>query len=159
LITEHWDNLIEVQPKNPSGRTQIDGPTEIKDIEKTAENKAFIKDFVQTILMRGEMEQLEKFFDGDNYIQHNPSIADGLSGLGAALKAMAEQGIKMEYHKIHMVLGEGNYVLTVSEGFFGGKPTSYYDLFRVENGKVAEHWDVMETIADKSEWKNENGKF
>ena len=39
------------------------------------------------------------------------------------------------------------------------KLTSYYDLFRVENGKIAEHWDVMETIADKSTWQNQNGKF
>ena len=50
-------------------------------------------------------------------------------------------------------------MLGVSEGAFGGKPTSYYDLWRVENGKIAEHWDVMETIADKSTWQNNNGKF
>lgn len=50
-------------------------------------------------------------------------------------------------------------VLAVSEGTFGGKPTSYYDLWRIENGKIAEHWDVMETIADKSDWQNDNGKF
>lgn len=50
-------------------------------------------------------------------------------------------------------------VLAVSEGTFGGAPTAYYDLWRVENGKIAEHWDVMETIADKSTWQNQNGKF
>lgn len=38
-------------------------------------------------------------------------------------------------------------------------PTYYYDLWRIENGKIAEHWDVMETIADKSTWQNPNGKF
>ena len=53
----------------------------------------------------------------------------------------------------------GNYGLAVSEGSFGGAHTSYYDLFRVENGKIAEHWDIMETIADKSTWQNQNGKF
>ena len=41
---------------------------------------------------------------------------------------------------------------------FALNPT-YYDLFRVENGFIAEHWDVMETLADKSTWANENGKF
>ena len=40
-----------------------------------------------------------------------------------------------------------------------GTPTSYYDLFRVENGKIAEHWDVMETISDEATWQNQNGKF
>lgn len=159
LIVEHWDNLIEVMPANPSGRTQIDGTTDITDKDKTAENKKLVEGFVTDILVNGKMDKLGNYFDGDNYLQHNPSIGDGLSGLGAALKAMAEQGVTMEYHKIHKVLGEGNFVLTMSEGAFAGKATSFYDLFRIENGKVAEHWDVMETILPKAEWKNENGKF
>ena len=57
------------------------------------------------------------------------------------------------------MLAQGNYVLAVSEGIFGGAPTSYYDLWRIENGKIAEHWDVMETIAEKDSWANQNGKF
>ena len=72
---------------------------------------------------------------------------------------MAEAGIKMEYFKTHFVLAQNNYALGISEGAFGGKPTTYYDLFRVENGKIAEHWDVMETVADRSTWANQNGKF
>lgn len=104
-------------------------------------------------------EKLTSYFDGDTYIQHNSQIADGLSGLGAALGAMAEAGIEMKYDQIHMVLGQGNFVLVVSEGTYGGAHTSYYDLWRVENGKIAEHWDVVETIADKSTWANENEKF
>jgi predicted SnoaL-like aldol condensation-catalyzing enzyme len=52
-----------------------------------------------------------------------------------------------------------NYVLAVSEGSFGGAATSFYDLWRVENGKVTEHGDVMETIAAKDTWQNQNGKF
>jgi predicted SnoaL-like aldol condensation-catalyzing enzyme len=105
------------------------------------------------------MEKIGGYFDGDNYIQHNPQIGDGLSGLGKAMQYMASKGISMKIDKVHRVLGEGNFVLVVSEGTFGGVPTSYYDLFRVENGKIAEHWDVMETIAPKAEWKNANGKF
>jgi len=49
--------------------------------------------------------------------------------------------------------------LSISEGFFAEKPISFYDLFRVENGKIAEHWDVMETVTPKNEWKNAYGKF
>jgi len=54
----------------------------------------------------------------------------------------------MIYDTVHMVLPQGDMVLAVSEGSFGGVPTSYYDLWRVEDGKIAEHWDVMETIAE-----------
>ncbi len=50
-------------------------------------------------------------------------------------------------------------MLTISEGTFADEATSFYDLFRVENGKIVEHWDVMETIIPKDEWKNANGKF
>ncbi|MDD7462443.1 MAG: nuclear transport factor 2 family protein [Prevotellaceae bacterium] len=137
----------------------IDGAIEMKDIQKTTENKTFVKQFVQDVLMGQAPENLTKYFDGDNYIQHNPAIADGLSGLGAALTEMAKNNIAMTYTHLHKVLGEGNFVLTISEGTFGGKHVSFYDLFRVENGKIAEHWDVVEPILPKEEWKNNNGKF
>lgn len=159
LIVEHWDNLLELKPANPSGRSQLDGAVEITDRDKTATNKSLVNEFVQNVLVDGQMDKLADYFDGDNYIQHNPSIGDGLSGLGAAIQTMAEQGVKMEINKIHKVLGEGNFVLVMSEGAFAGKPTAYYDLFRVENNKIAEHWDVMEPILPQSEWKNQNGKF
>jgi predicted SnoaL-like aldol condensation-catalyzing enzyme len=60
---------------------------------------------------------------------------------------------------VHRVLGEGNFVLVVSEGTFGDRDTSFYDLFRVQSGKIAEHWDVVEEAPAKSESKNTNGKF
>lgn len=159
-IVEHWDNLQTTpdQP-NPSGRTMIDGVTEVADLEKTDPNKALVAAFVNDVLVSGKLDKLSGYFDGDNYLQHNPAIADGLSGLGAALKAMAEQGITMKYTRVHKVLGQGNFVLVISEGEFAGKSTSFYDLFRVHQGKIAEHWDTMETIPPRADWKNPNGKF
>lgn len=158
-IVEHWDNLQETAAPNPSGRTMIDGTTEIKDLDKTEENKALVKGFAEDILVNGKMGKFAGYFDGDNYIQHNPQIPDQLSGLGKALEEWAKQGVTMKYDKIHKVLGEGNFVLVVSEGHLAGKHTSFYDLFRVENGKLAEHWDVIEEISAKEHWKNNNGKF
>ena len=159
-IVEHWDNLQEKpnQP-NPSGRTMTDGTTEVKDLDKTEANKTLVQNFVEDILVNGRMERLAQYFDGDNYLQHNPQIPDNFSGLGSALEAMAKQGITMKYDKIHKVLGEGNFVLTVSEGQIGGVHSSFYDLFRVENGKIAEHWDTIEPITPKENWKHQNGKF
>lgn len=159
-IVEHWDNLMTTptQP-NPSGHTLIDGTTEIKDLDKTCDNKKLVAGFVHDVLMGEHPENLTNYFDGNNYIQHNPQIADGLDGLGAALAAMAEAGIAMVYDTNHIVLGKGNFVLAVSEGSFGGAHTSFYDLFRVENGKIAEHWDVTEVIPEREAWQNENGKF
>lgn len=159
-IVEHWDNLQQKPASaNPSGRTMTDGPTRPQDLDRTDANKALASAFVDDILVRGRVDKLAGYFDGDNYRQHNPQIADGLSGLGDALQAMAKANVTMKYTKVHKVLGEGNFVLVVSEGEFAGKPTSFYDLLRVEAGKIAEHWDTIETIPPEAEWRNTNGKF
>lgn len=160
LIVEHWDNLQEkpAQP-NPSGRTMLDGSSHVTDQAKTAENKKLVRSFVDDILVNGRMDRLAGYFDGDNYIQHNPQIGDKLSGLGSALQAMAKQGITMKYDRIHQILGEGNFVLVVSEGHIANRHSSFFDLFRVENGKIAEHWDTIEAIPATDQWKNANGKF
>lgn len=159
-IVEHWDNLQTTpESANPSGHTMVDGTTEIVDVEKTEENKQIAENFVKDVLMGQHPEKLAEYFDGNNYIQHNPGIADGLDGLGAALANMAQAGIEMKYDTLHKVLGKGNFVLTVSEGYLGGVHTSYYDLFRIENGKIAEHWDVIESILPEGQRANGNGKF
>ena len=157
-IAEHWDNLAAKAEPNPSGHTQIDGTLDKKDADKE-ETRKVVAGFVGDVLRGENPDKLTSYYDGDKYIQHNTAIADGLSGLGAALAAMAEQGITMVYNKTYMVLADGDYGLACSEGTFGGVPTTYYDLFRVENGFIAEHWDVMETLADKDTWQNQNGKF
>ena len=157
-IAEHWDNLQNISAPNPSGHTQIDGTTEKKDVDRE-ETRKVVAGFVGDVLRGEHPEKLAGYYDGDRYILHNVSIADGLSGLGAALASMAEQGISMVYDKTHFVLADGDYALAGSEGSFGGVPTTFYDLFRVENGFIAEHWDVMETLADKATWQNQNGKF
>ena len=159
LIAEHWDNLADVAEPNPSGHTQIDGTTEVSDLDKTEENRVLIEAFLEDVMQGKHPEKTPEYFAGDAYLQHNTGIADGLSGLGAALESLAANGIQMIYDRTYQVLAQGNFVLGVSEGTFGGKSTSYYDLWRVEDGKIAEHWDVMETIADPADWQNENGKF
>ena len=159
-IVEHWDNLQEKpSAPNPSGRTMIDGPTQATNVASTTANKKLVYAFVDDILVNGRMNKLAEYFDGDRYIQHNPNIADGLSGLGAALQAMAKQGIAMKYDRIRNILGDGDFVLVVSEGNLAGSHTSFYDLFRVKDGKIAEHWDTIEQIPPRDQWKNANGKF
>jgi predicted SnoaL-like aldol condensation-catalyzing enzyme len=158
-IVEHWDNLQETAVKpSPSGHTMIDGPATAIDLEMTAANKALMQSYMDDLL-QGRMEKFGSYFDGVNYIQHSPLVADNLTGLFAGLRALAKQGLAVKYDKVRMVLGEGNFVLVVAEGSYGGKPSSYYDLYRIEKGKIAEHWDTIESIPPQAEWKNQNGKF
>lgn len=160
LIVEHWDNLTEITPPNPSGRTQFDGTTEISDLQKTETNKEVVKGFVNDVLMNGKTDMLTQYINPTKYLQHNSAVADGLDGLGAALSFFADNGLVMTYEQVHQVHGEGNFVLTVSEGKFGkGDHVAFYDLFRLENDQIVEHWDIIQEIPAKEDWKNSNGKF
>ena len=64
-----------------------------------------------------------------------------------------------QYKKCHRILAEGNFVLSVCEGHVNQTPSSFFDLYRLENGMIVEHWDTTESIPPRSEWKNNNGKF
>ena len=136
----------------------VDGPTVASDLDKTEANKALMQGYMDDLL-HGRRGKFSSYFDGNNYIQHNPWVGDGLTGLVAGLQALAKQGLAVKYEQVHQVLGEGNFVLVVSAGSFGERPMSYYDLYRIQNGKIAEHWDTLETIPPRGEWKNSNGKF
>jgi predicted SnoaL-like aldol condensation-catalyzing enzyme len=81
------------------------------------------------------------------------------SSLVAGLQALAAKGQAVVYKNVHKILGEGNFVLVVAEATFGGEPTGIYDLYRIEDGKIAELWDTLQTIPPRADWKNENGKF
>ncbi|MEL6313473.1 MAG: nuclear transport factor 2 family protein [Pseudomonadota bacterium] len=159
MIVEHWDNLTPETPPNPSGRTQIDGATEITDLDKTEANKAKVLDFITKSLIEPTEFNITNYISPVTYKQHNSQVADGLEGSGAFMAAMAEQGITMTYSQVHHVIGEGNFVLTMSEGAIGGEAMSFYDLFRLEDGLIVEHWDVIEPMPGPDAPHNEAGKF
>lgn len=156
-VAEHWDNLQPLAAPNPSGRTMTDGPTHITDLEKTEENKALVTGFVTDILQGKAPEKITDYISTETYLQHNPLVADGLDGLGAALQAMAEAGQPMAYSATPIIVAQGNFVFTASEGTLGETPTAFFDLFRIEGGKIVEHWDTISPIP--AEMAHDNGKF
>lgn len=157
-LAEHWDNLqpLVSAEQTVSGNSMVDGPSDIVDIDKTAANKTLVSGFVRDVLVEGKGETLANYL-APEYIQHNPQVGNGLDGLTVALKGMADAGVEMKYSKTHMTIAEGNFVFTASEGSLGGKPTAFYDLFRVEDNMIIEHWDVVSEIPAES--ANSNGKF
>ncbi len=158
-VAEHWDNLqpLVAATETASGRSMVDGPTEVADLEKTAVNKALVEGFVDAVLLGKAPETITDYISTEAYHQHNPYVGDGLDGLGAAFAAFAEQGLAVKYDAVHMVVAEGNFVFTAAEGWLGTQPTAFFDLFRVEGGKIVEHWDVVSEIP--AEFAHDNGKF
>ncbi|MGH2647180.1 MAG: hypothetical protein ACRDE8_06415, partial [Ginsengibacter sp.] len=158
-IVEHWDNLQETAKPNQSGHTMIDGATEIKDLDKTEANKQIVKEFVTDILMAADYDKIEDYIDKNRYIQHNPLIGDGLQAFLEMQLPKLKDGTLLRHTNLYNVFGEGNFVLTVSEAKTDTVDKAFYNLFRIENGKIVEHWDTIENIPSKENWKNKNGKF
>ncbi|MFD1504617.1 hypothetical protein FE374_12615 [Georgenia yuyongxinii] len=154
---EHWSVEQPVVASTASGRSQTDGPTQVTRPEATEESRALVDRFVQTVLVEGSLSAVPEFFDGDSYTQHNPLVRDGVSGLGEAFLELTKQGKAVVYTRRHMLIAEGEFVLSVAEGSVGGRPTAFYDLFRVADGKIAEHWDVVAEIP--AELAHDNGMF
>ena len=159
LAVEHWDNIQPRQGPNASGHSMVDGPTEATDLKHTEDNRALVRAFVTEVLIERRLERLASFVDADDFTQHHPDGKDGLEGVRAALESTFAGGYIVAYTQLHRVLAEGNFVLAASEGFLRGVPSAFYDLFRVADGKLVEHWDTIEAIPPRSEWKHDNGKF
>jgi predicted SnoaL-like aldol condensation-catalyzing enzyme len=139
-IAEHWDAHQPWVAKTVSGHTMVDGPTEVTKPEQTALSRSLVQGFVDLIMMGRDRSQIARFFDDDRFIQHNPLIADGVSGLGQAIQTGVWAAI---IERAHRILAEGEFVFTQGEGTLHGSPAIFYDLFRVQDGKLAEHWDVV----------------
>lgn len=156
-VAEHWDAINPIVKKTASGRSQFDGPTLVTDTDKTEQNKQLIANFMEDVFFGRAPEKISEYISSEQYDQHNPMVKDGVDGLNQALTYLASQNNMFEYHKVHRILGEGNFVLAQSEGRWNGKPQAFYDLFRIENGKIVEHWDVIQEIP--VEIAHKNGMF
>ncbi len=157
---EHWDNIQKREGPNSSGHTMVDGSTEVTDHKTGENNRIVIQSFIEDVLIHGDLEKLDDYIDQEHYTEHSPHLGDDLVGLRTILSKPATEGsIPVSYEKCHRLLAEGNFVLSVCEGYTNQTPSSFFDLYRLRVGKIVEHWDTTEAIPPRSEWKNNNGKF
>ena len=157
---EHWDNIQSRQGPNTAGFSMVDGVIEVSDLELTEENRGIIKLFVDEVLIQSQLEKLSNYISEEHFTEHNPNFSNDLSGLKSVLSgAKNDDSISVKYEKCHRLLAEGNFVLSVCEGYANNIHTSFFDLYRLDKGKIVEHWDTTELIPLRSEWKNNNGKF
>lgn len=149
-IIEHWDVICAYQ-ETPSGNDMAGGASEIKDEERTIENKRLVTDFLKYVYIEGNTNYISRFIN-ENCIQHSSEIQAGIAGWHEHLNS----GLRYEF--VHQVIGEGNFVVTLSKSFKGNTSYAVFNLFRIENSKIVEHWDCIEEIAPKEQWAN-SGKF
>jgi predicted SnoaL-like aldol condensation-catalyzing enzyme len=120
-------------------------------------NKKAVVEFYEAGLNRKDFEAAAKFF-GPRYIQHNPGAPDGIEGFKGFLTFLREK-FPNSHSEIKKVFAEGDFVIlhvhSVREP--GTRGRAIVDIFRLENGKIVEHWDVAQDIPDKM--PHNNGMF
>jgi predicted SnoaL-like aldol condensation-catalyzing enzyme len=156
-IVEHWGGQTLEAGPNLSGHTQVDGPTAVIDRERTEANRILVRNFKQVVTVELRFDRVDEFIDGDHYTQHASKVGDGTARMKARVSEVEKPGAAPVLIPRRYV-AEGNFVLCVVEARTE-PPTANYDLFRVENGKIAEHWDVLSVIPPENRWKNTNGPF
>jgi predicted SnoaL-like aldol condensation-catalyzing enzyme len=154
LIVEQWVFSAKGAPPNQSGHTQTDGPTQAKFSEDTERNKSIVREYYETIHISGDHSKIPQYFSGDRCIRHEPGVRDGVTTFK---RDLAELTKHRSIDEIKFVLGQGDFVFIVAKGSHEGASCAYIDLYRVEDGMIAERWGFPEEIPPQEEWKNNNG--
>ena len=127
------------------------------DARQLEENKKVVTEFYELVINQKNFDAASKFI-GPRYVQHNPNAADGPEGLKAFLAFLREKF--PDYHSdIKRVFADGDYVILHVHNVPtpGARGNAIVDIFRLENGKVVEHWDVRQEIPEKA--ANSNTMF
>lgn len=120
-------------------------------------NKKIVAAFYEAAINKTDFDAAAKFI-GERYVQHNPLIADGIEGFEAFLGFLRESfpNLRAEIKKI---FADGDYVIVHTHGVRepGQRGSAIVDIFRLEDGKIVEHWDVIQPIPESA--TNQNGMF
>ncbi|MEZ2444744.1 nuclear transport factor 2 family protein [Chitinophaga sp. RCC_12] len=92
-----------------------------------------------------------------DFIQHNPTIANGPEGVKALLQMLASQGVPKQKITFKHVAAENDIVFLHSRYEMAGKEWRFIDIYRVKNDKLVEHWDAMMPMPE--ERANNNPMF
>ena len=152
-----WAGITAVHAQAPP----VPAPDQLallkSDNPREAANKKLVLAFYEQIIGRKDFDAARRYM-GATYRQHAPYAADGPEGLRAWLAGF-NAAFPNHRYEVKRVIAEGPYVMLHLHGMGGPNPhgESVVDIFRVENGKVVEHWDIIQAIPDSAD--NANSMF
>ena len=135
----------------------LSAPVMAGNTKQELENKRIVLDFYDKAINKKDFEAAKVHF-GPRYTQHNPRAADGPEGLKAFIGFLKAKfpNYKSEFVR---VFADGDYVIVHVKNMPepGHRGRAIIDIFKLENGKIVEHWDVAQDVPEKA--MNNNGMF
>jgi predicted SnoaL-like aldol condensation-catalyzing enzyme len=112
------------------------------------QNKALVLEAFDTLFNKRDYTAAERFWS-DRYIQHSAHIAPGRKGLFDLIHSLPD----MLRYENQLIVAEGDYVITHGRFSGHGRPAAWIaaDIVRIEDGKLAEHWDILQDEATQAE--------
>lgn len=113
----------------------------------TTNNKQIVTTAYQRIFGDLDVSAVDEYVS-KNFIQHNPTTPDGPEGVKQLVQMLVSQGVPKQAVEFKHVIADGDIVIVHSRYEMAGKEWRFIDIYRVENGKLAEHWDAMMQMPD-----------
>ncbi|MEM1078185.1 MAG: nuclear transport factor 2 family protein [Pseudomonadota bacterium] len=153
LILEHWDTIAAYEADTASGADMVGGATQLDPGADTDASKALVLEFTKQVRQERGLDKIGTFV-ADALIQHAPGIKAGRDALAGWL-ASDSAG---RYEMLFRILAQDDFVMTYGKRHALGKDIAVFDLYRVAEGKIVEHWMNEEEISPREAWGN-SGKF
>ncbi len=154
LLVEHWRFAAPAAPPNEDGHTQTDGPNGFMGGQDADRNKAVVRDYYETVHIGGRHDRIKDYMSGDLQIRHEPGVRDGVAAFERDLAVLTRS---RTIDEIVLFAGQGDLVFIAARGTHDGEPCVYLDLYRVEAGRLVEHWGFPQAIPTREASRNGNG--
>jgi predicted SnoaL-like aldol condensation-catalyzing enzyme len=149
-VTERWSSRVPRVSETASGRSQLDGTAAPDGSSDSRASKRIVSDWTRTVLLGADFSAAPRFISDRSYEQHNPDVADGIDGFAAATAKLRAAGLTFDYQTIDLMIAEDDFVFTRGQGNLG-QPVIFNDIWRLDGGKIVEHWDVVSPRAEVAE--------
>ncbi|MEM7762538.1 MAG: nuclear transport factor 2 family protein [Pseudomonadota bacterium] len=153
LILEHWDTIAEYVPATPSGNDMVGGNRVADNSTNATGTKSLVLEYTKQVLQARDLSKLPDFV-AEDLMQHAGTIAAGRSGLSEWLKS-DQCG---DYEMLFQIMADGDFAVTYGKRHAKGEDIAVFDIYRIANNRIAEHWMNEEVIGPRDTWGN-SGKF
>lgn len=154
-IIEHWDVITAFEGPGPSGHSQVDGETEIRDLDQTEANKAKVRLFMTEVLQNGDFSRFDDYV-AEDLIQHALHLDNGRAAFRERIEEALDAGVQYEF--VFKLIGQGNFVVSYSKSVLDDDSVAVFNIWRLADGQIVEHWSNAEAIPPREDWAN-GGKF